>query len=109
MPRAHVETTRVTRVYPSSSTVPENLLRFYVYFSSPMGEGDALEHLSLLDESGREVRGVFFDNFYELWDPTRRRPDISRAKELLGWEPEVSRGEGLRKTLEYFKRELAGL
>lgn len=73
VPRAPVETTRVTRVYPSSSTVPENLLRFYVYFSSPMSEGDALEHLSLLDESGREVRGVFFDNFYELWDPTRRR------------------------------------
>jgi dTDP-glucose 4,6-dehydratase len=36
-------------------------------------------------------------------DPKQRKPDISRAKELLGWEPEVSRKEGLAKTFEYFK------
>ena len=35
-------------------------------------------------------------------DPVRRRPDISRARELLGWEPKVSRREGLAKTIEYF-------
>ena len=37
-------------------------------------------------------------------DPKQRQPDISRAKELLGWEPRVSRSEGLRITLEYFKK-----
>src|SRR3954469_4951318 len=36
-------------------------------------------------------------------DPKQRRPDITRAKELLGWQPKVSRSEGLRKTFEYFK------
>jgi len=36
-------------------------------------------------------------------DPTRRRPDISKAKEVLGWEPEVPLEEGLKKTIEYFK------
>ncbi|MGR6087406.1 MAG: UDP-glucuronic acid decarboxylase family protein [Arcticibacter sp.] len=36
-------------------------------------------------------------------DPKQRRPDISRAKELLGWEPKVDRAEGLRRTYEYFK------
>ena len=36
-------------------------------------------------------------------DPKQRKPDISRAKELLGWEPKVSRKEGLSKTYEYFK------
>jgi dTDP-glucose 4,6-dehydratase len=36
-------------------------------------------------------------------DPTRRRPDITRAKELLGWSPKVSLREGLAKSLEYFK------
>jgi dTDP-glucose 4,6-dehydratase len=36
-------------------------------------------------------------------DPHRRRPDISRARRLLGWEPTVPRREGLRLTLEYFK------
>jgi dTDP-glucose 4,6-dehydratase len=35
-------------------------------------------------------------------DPRRRRPDISRAKEVLGWEPAVPLEEGLRKTAEYF-------
>ncbi|MDB5248552.1 MAG: family oxidoreductase [Segetibacter sp.] len=36
-------------------------------------------------------------------DPKQRRPDISKAKELLGWEPKVSRTEGLRITYDYFK------
>jgi UDP-glucuronate decarboxylase len=41
-------------------------------------------------------------------DPTRRRPDISRAKELLGWEPTVSLREGLARTVEYFRGVLPG-
>ncbi|HEU6438000.1 MAG TPA: UDP-glucuronic acid decarboxylase family protein [Nitratidesulfovibrio sp.] len=36
-------------------------------------------------------------------DPRRRRPDISQAREKLGWEPKVSMEEGLRKTVEYFE------
>lgn len=36
-------------------------------------------------------------------DPTQRRPDITKAKEILGWEPTVSREEGLKITYEYFK------
>jgi dTDP-glucose 4,6-dehydratase len=36
-------------------------------------------------------------------DPTRRRPDITRAKELLGWEPKIKLRHGLEKSLEYFK------
>ena len=35
-------------------------------------------------------------------DPTRRRPDITLAKEKLGWEPKVDIDEGLMKTIEYF-------
>ncbi|MDW8296452.1 MAG: SDR family oxidoreductase [Raineya sp.] len=37
-------------------------------------------------------------------DPKQRRPDITRAKEILGWEPRISRKEGLKITLEYFKQ-----
>jgi dTDP-glucose 4,6-dehydratase len=39
-------------------------------------------------------------------DPKVRRPDISKAKKLLDWEPKVSREEGLKKVLDYFKKEL---
>jgi dTDP-glucose 4,6-dehydratase len=37
-------------------------------------------------------------------DPKQRRPDISKAKRLLDWEPKVSLEEGLQKTVEYFKK-----
>jgi dTDP-glucose 4,6-dehydratase len=42
-------------------------------------------------------------------DPKRRRPDIARAREVLGWEPRVPPDKGLRKTLEWFagRRERA--
>ena len=36
-------------------------------------------------------------------DPKMRRPDITKAREVLGWEPKVSRSEGLKITYEYFK------
>lgn len=36
-------------------------------------------------------------------DPKQRKPDITRAREILGWEPKVSRQEGLKITYEYFK------
>jgi len=36
-------------------------------------------------------------------DPKQRKPDISLAKKILNWEPKISRQEGLKKTLEYFK------
>ena len=35
-------------------------------------------------------------------DPKQRQPDITKAKEILGWEPKVSRSEGLKVTLDYF-------
>ena len=38
-------------------------------------------------------------------DPKIRQPDISRANKVLGWKPKVSRNEGLRMTLEYFKKK----
>ena len=36
-------------------------------------------------------------------DPKQRQPDITRARQILGWEPKVSRGEGLKKTYEFFQ------
>lgn len=39
-------------------------------------------------------------------DPKQRQPDITRAKEILGWEPKVDRAEGLKITLDYFREQL---
>lgn len=39
-------------------------------------------------------------------DPKQRQPDITLAKEILGWEPKVSRQEGLKITYEYFKKAI---
>jgi len=37
-------------------------------------------------------------------DPLMRNPDITRAREILGWEPKVGLEEGLKKTIEYFRK-----
>jgi dTDP-glucose 4,6-dehydratase len=39
-------------------------------------------------------------------DPKQRRPDITRARTLLGWEPKVGLEEGLRRSIEYFKTKI---
>jgi nucleoside-diphosphate-sugar epimerase len=39
-------------------------------------------------------------------DPKQRRPDITRARTLLGWEPKVQLEEGLVKTIEYFRTKV---
>jgi len=40
-------------------------------------------------------------------DPTRRRPDISQAKQVLGWQPSVPLEEGLARTISYFRQQMA--
>ena len=42
-------------------------------------------------------------------DPKQRRPDISKAKQLLGWEPRIDLESGLRMSLEYFREEVANV
>lgn len=59
---------QVLAVYPSSDTLPENLLRFYVQFSRPMKAVDNLEHIHLLNAAGEVIEGAIFNNVYELWD-----------------------------------------
>jgi dTDP-glucose 4,6-dehydratase len=39
-------------------------------------------------------------------DPKQRKPDITRARTLLGWEPKVDRREGMRRTLAYFQKNI---
>lgn len=39
-------------------------------------------------------------------DPKQRQPNITKAREILGWEPKVDRHEGLKRTLEYFRQHI---
>jgi dTDP-glucose 4,6-dehydratase len=41
-------------------------------------------------------------------DPKQRKPDITRAREILKWEPKYTRAEGLKPTLDYFKKAVLG-
>jgi dTDP-glucose 4,6-dehydratase len=39
-------------------------------------------------------------------DPKVRLPDIAKARSLLGWEPQITPDDGLRRTIEWFRREM---
>lgn len=58
----------INNVFPSTDTLPENLLRFYIQFSQPMKTVNNLENIKLLDENGYEIKGAIFNNVYELWN-----------------------------------------
>lgn len=65
--------TVVQQVYPSGDRLPENHLRFYIHFSGPMRQGEAYEHLHLLDASGKALDHPFLELDEELWDPQGKR------------------------------------
>lgn len=77
-------------------------------YSSPVniGNPDEISILDfakeIIDLTGTKQKVVFKDLPKD--DPKQRKPDITRAKEILGWEPKISRSEGLKLTLEYFKK-----
>jgi hypothetical protein len=71
--RSAQPTAIVTAVYPSASTLPENLLRFYIHFSAPMSRGGAYRHIRLLDPVGKPVVDPFLELDEELWSRDGRR------------------------------------
>jgi dTDP-glucose 4,6-dehydratase len=60
------------------------------------------EFADLITEMTGNTAGVVYHALPED-DPKQRRPDITKARALLGWEPVVSLEEGLRHTVEYFR------
>jgi dTDP-glucose 4,6-dehydratase len=74
---------------------------------APVNIGNPVEWTIL--ECAREIQSLLGSTSEILFkplpqdDPTRRRPDITRAQTLLGWEPKVSLREGLALSLDYFK------
>lgn len=89
----HPATTEVLEIYPRAAIVPRNLLRLSVWFSAPMSEGSAAEHLRLTDDSGLPIRGALLPNENELWDAEHRRLtvllDPARIKRGLAAHREI--------------------
>lgn len=56
--------------------------------------------------TGNRAGVVFVPEARDAHDPQRRRPDITRAQQVLGWTPQVSLEEGLRRTIEDFRRRM---
>jgi hypothetical protein len=63
----------VTQIYPTAEKLPENLLKFYVYFSVSMSRGGIYDHIKLRDESGRDIELPFLQIDEELWDAEMKR------------------------------------
>jgi dTDP-glucose 4,6-dehydratase len=60
---------------------------------------------TVLEVTGSKSELCFVD--LPVDDPARRRPDITKARTLLGWEPHVPLREGLEKSLDYFRSKVA--
>jgi len=55
---------------------------------------------------GNKAGITFVKDARSVRDPQQRQPDITRARQILGWEPKVSLEEGIQKTIPYFRQEL---
>jgi hypothetical protein len=95
--------TDVTNVFPSSDLLPENLLRFYLCFSSPMQSGRVEKHVAILNPDGEPAPDVLYRAPVELWDRSMRRLtvllDPGRLKRGVG--PNRELGPPLKAGLEY--------
>jgi hypothetical protein len=81
------EQVKVEHVYPSGGTVPENHLRFYLHFSTPMSRGSVYRFIELQDSRGCVLDGAFLELTEELWDADQKRLtlllDPARVKQEL--------------------------
>lgn len=95
--------TQLLRIVPSGETLPENLLKFYLYFDRPMREGRSLDYIHLYHESGREVKMPFVETVPELWDPSGRRLTLILHPGRLkrGLEMRNRSGSTLEQNQEY--------
>ncbi|HWA36035.1 MAG TPA: hypothetical protein VG737_17965 [Cyclobacteriaceae bacterium] len=93
VPRSDAKAPELIAIYPTQDSVPENLLKLYFKFSSPMVEGNSLANITLLRNERDTVKGTFLDLSPELWnsdgtmltlwlDPGRIKRDLIPNKQL---------------------------
>lgn len=90
-------------VYPTAQLLPENLLRFYVYYPRAMSASAGLSDIRLLDSYGRPMDGVFLPTREDLWSQNRQRLtvllDPGRVK--TGLDASEALGRALRSAQSY--------
>ena len=108
--------TEVLAIYPTAAEVPRNLLRFYIWFSAPMSEGYAAQHVCLLEAAGDDPLAGALLPGSELWSGDRRRLtvllDPARIKRGLAAHRQVGyplhRGEPFRLVVDAGFRDAVG-
>ncbi|MFH1461374.1 MAG: UDP-glucuronic acid decarboxylase family protein [bacterium] len=85
------------------------LLMMESNFTGPVNIGNPvefnlLELANLIIELTESSSKIIFEKEMPADDPKKRKPDITLAKEKLGWQPKVELRQGLIKTIEYFKK-----
>jgi len=69
-------------------------------------EMSILQFAETINKVTGNTAGITYVDARSARDPQRRRPDITRAQNILGWEPKVRLEEGLRRSIPYFKQKL---
>lgn len=98
-----------TRSFQYVSDLIEGLYRLlFSDYSDPVNIGNPhemtiLQFAEVVNKLTENPGGIIYQDLRIQGDPQTRRPDITRAKEVLGWEPKVELEEGLRETIEYFR------
>src|SRR6267378_1531016 len=100
-----------TRSFCYVSDLIEGIYRLMMSdYKLPMNIGNPVE-LTMLEFGKEIIRAVGSRSKISFQplpqdDPKQRRPDISRARKYLGWEPKVLLSDGLVKTIEYFRKKI---
>lgn len=130
-PADTMDKTVVRFIYPSGDTLPENLLKVYIFFSGPVQQGQSLDHIVLVRDEHDTLSSVFLDLQPELWnkegmvltlwlDPGRVKRDLQPNQELgtplhagsrykLIISPGWQNAEGIPLSSLYEKTFIAGL
>jgi nucleoside-diphosphate-sugar epimerase len=69
-------------------------------------EHTVLEYAKIIKKLTGSKSKIVFEEPLPQDDPKKRRPDIEKAKKILGWQPKTSLEKGLKKTIDYFKLKL---
>jgi len=99
----NVKRSSVIKIFPSTQTIPANLLKIHIQFSQPMQEGKSKKYIHVLNENGDIIADIFLDLQPELWNEDRTSLtmwlDPGRIKRDL--QPNLKMGPPLNVGLRY--------